>query len=346
MVRSAAALLAVIILAGFSLVQQAATHTVVSGDTLWDLAQRYYQNPFDWRRIWEANRAQVADPNVIEPGWVLTIPGRDGAQVSDVTVEAPPSGPSAPAASGGLRDVRTIFYQDTTVMRAGVVRSEASSFLSVPRDMVLGAPWLIPVGQEPESLGVLDGFAGGADLSETPRAYDRVHLVFPGGAPAAGTLLLAYRPDRIIEGVGRVAIPTGIVTVSEVEGSDGLAVVTKEYDRMSLGDLLVPLPSFPLRPGQEAQPVATGGEAMVMGFAGVAELRDLGAIAFLDQGADHGVSIGDEYEYVNTLAGRDQVEGRLQVVGVKAGTASARITHMDDMVFRQGIVVRLARKMR
>ena len=66
MVRSAAAALAVLILPSFVSAQEPAqepvgTHTVIRDDTLWDLAQRYYSNPFEWRVIWNANRDVVAD---------------------------------------------------------------------------------------------------------------------------------------------------------------------------------------------------------------------------------------------------------------------------------------------
>ncbi len=106
-----------------------------------------------------------------------------------------------------------------------------------------------------------------------------------------------------------------------------------------------PLPQYD--PTMERpQAVSGGGEAMVMGFAGLNVLQDVGGIAFLDQGAADGVSIGDEYEYLNPAAGSGVVEGRLQVVGITSGIAAARIVSMDDAVFHQGIVVRLARKMR
>jgi len=62
MVRSASAILAVLFLPSFAPAQQepVGTHTVVDDDTLWDLAQRYYQNPYQWRVIWEANRDSIA----------------------------------------------------------------------------------------------------------------------------------------------------------------------------------------------------------------------------------------------------------------------------------------------
>lgn len=345
MVRSAAALAAVLILSGFALAQQVATHTVVEGDTLWGLAQRYYQNPFDWRRIWEANRDKVADPNLIVPGLVLTIPDRDApAAVSQVEVQAP--GDPEPAPQGPIGSQRTVFYQDTSVMRAGVVRAEQVRWVPVPRDLVIAAPWLVALGQEPASLGTLDGFAGGANPSRTARSYDRVHLTFPGEAPAAGTQLITFRVTRTLDRVGQVATPTGVVAVTESQGGEAVAVVTREFDRVTLGDLLGPLPAFAVQAGQEPQPVSGGGEAMVLGFSLGAELQDLGSVAFLDQGAEHGVALGDEYEYVNRLAGRDVVEGRLQVVGVSSQTSAARIVGLTGDVFRPGMVVRLARRLR
>ncbi|WP_459957884.1 LysM peptidoglycan-binding domain-containing protein [Nocardia sp. IFM 10818] len=57
------------------------THTVVAGDTLWDLAARFYGDPTLFTLIAAANH--LADPNVIHPGQVLTIPA--------VRPPAPPS---------------------------------------------------------------------------------------------------------------------------------------------------------------------------------------------------------------------------------------------------------------
>ncbi len=42
-------------------------HLVRRGDTLWDLCDRYYGNPWQWPRIWSYN-SQVANPHWIYPG--------------------------------------------------------------------------------------------------------------------------------------------------------------------------------------------------------------------------------------------------------------------------------------
>ena len=48
--------------------------TVQPGDTLSAIAQRFYGDPNQFPRIFEANRHQIANPNVIFPGQVLRIP--------------------------------------------------------------------------------------------------------------------------------------------------------------------------------------------------------------------------------------------------------------------------------
>ena len=49
-------------------------HTVVRGDTLWDLSGKYYKNPFMWGRIYNANFRTVANPDRINPREELNIP--------------------------------------------------------------------------------------------------------------------------------------------------------------------------------------------------------------------------------------------------------------------------------
>ena len=51
-----------------------ALDTVQSGDTLSALAQRWYGDANLWSRLFEANRDQVINPNLIYPGQVLRIP--------------------------------------------------------------------------------------------------------------------------------------------------------------------------------------------------------------------------------------------------------------------------------
>jgi nucleoid-associated protein YgaU len=51
-----------------------AQHTVKAGDTLSKIAQQWYSDPNQWERIFEANRNQITNPNLVFLGQVLRIP--------------------------------------------------------------------------------------------------------------------------------------------------------------------------------------------------------------------------------------------------------------------------------
>ena len=57
-----------------------ASYTVQPGDSLSRIAKRELGSYDLWKVIYEANRGQVSDPNVIRPGQVLIIPGSQGTE--------------------------------------------------------------------------------------------------------------------------------------------------------------------------------------------------------------------------------------------------------------------------
>ncbi|MCC6177257.1 MAG: LysM peptidoglycan-binding domain-containing protein [Chloroflexi bacterium] len=50
------------------------SYTVESGDTLSGIAERFYGDANQWNRIFEANRDQLDNPDLIYPGQTLRIP--------------------------------------------------------------------------------------------------------------------------------------------------------------------------------------------------------------------------------------------------------------------------------
>jgi uncharacterized protein YidB (DUF937 family) len=53
---------------------QAQTYTVANGDSLSKIAKHFYGNANDWNKIFDANRDQISNPDLIKPGQVLRIP--------------------------------------------------------------------------------------------------------------------------------------------------------------------------------------------------------------------------------------------------------------------------------
>lgn len=53
-------------------VSEPTTHTVVKGETLWSIAEKYYNSGYNWVDI--ANENKLANANVLSEGQKLTIP--------------------------------------------------------------------------------------------------------------------------------------------------------------------------------------------------------------------------------------------------------------------------------
>ena len=200
MVRSAAAVVALLILPTFAQGQEPqGTHTVVDRDTLWDLAQFYYQDPFQWRVIFEANRDSIADEDLIYPREVFVIPGVPGTRTPTTTTTAAVPLPGvepqdiAPAGSGDLvqfgfrqarpaQQVRSMFYQDTAAARAGTGGASVGNRVAVTRDAVYSAPWVVRIGAQPDRTGVIEGFADEGARALAMRSYNRVRMNMPSPA--------------------------------------------------------------------------------------------------------------------------------------------------------------------
>lgn len=51
-----------------------------TGDCLWNIAKKYYGNGRKWKKIYNANKDKISDPNIIYPKQKLVIPVIDGTK--------------------------------------------------------------------------------------------------------------------------------------------------------------------------------------------------------------------------------------------------------------------------
>jgi hypothetical protein len=350
---------------------------VVAGDTLWDLAERYLGNPFRWPLIYDVNQDLVADPDLIEIGWSLTIPGLAGdpAEIQGINVvpeDRPPSDPavvpvtvpSAPAAGSERRPgpERTIFFPSglrSETSRTGVAGAGPGSGASaagtreyaVPRGLVYGAEWIEPAGVGWSYEGTLSRILDESGLEGQAESVGKGTLVsispVPGTVMRPGDLLQAFRLQWSDRKLGTSYKPSGVLVVTDVAGEAISARVASQFERVRLGDLVRQAPEYDPDPYVLPNPVQSEVTAVILGFPDEKPFYGLGASVFLDLGAGTEVSIGDMFgaHMATPGPGPGLETTRLQVVRVYGSRATARVVGISDPGLRIGDSVRLVAKM-
>jgi hypothetical protein len=336
--------------------QSGGPHVVVTGETLWDLARRYYSNPFDWRRIWEANRDQIEDPHWIYPGQQLVIPDVTTGTVTGIQVATPAqqgqqrAAPAGPVPGPGDR---TVFYPQAEESDGPPEGVDYEQLYFVTPDLFHASGWIDPTSDRtPRHLGVVAAFEAGENLrSKRTRLqqHDLVRVAITGGAsPAVGDELTAFRIRDRVDDVGHVAVPTGMLTVVAVDGDTVIAEPSNEFDQMALGDFVSSTDPFTLDRSDRPTPLEEPGmAATVVAFQVPNQLNSRGTVLFLDKGSLDGVHTGDVFEL--RLGGGEgwsgKVAGRVIVHRVRENTAAARVIQVTNPVFFQGTTVHMVARM-
>lgn len=345
-------------------------HTVVDGNTLWGLAQRYYGDPWAWPTIFDANRGLVASPDLIYPGTVLVIPAQAGPdrrpppmRTDEEPGQVAPADVGAIAIRGGERvDVppretsvyadprgRTAFYQDAGGGVQGGQGMARTPLRAIPPQIAHGAPFAVPTGTEMPRLGVLappSGVVAAGDLLYSARVYDRMVLALDEGRrpPSAGTRLQVFRIVRDDAAVGRIARVTGVVEVEGMSGDEVRVEVLEQYDRMAEGDMVRLLPADPTDALAETRPVSGGGAYRIAAVEDTQPVQGPGDWVFVDTREAGALRAGDELVVEADPALPPLA--RLQVVGLYEGIATLRIVALRDVAVEEGAPLRLDRRLR
>lgn len=89
------------------------SYKIVKGDTLWSLSGQYLKDPYQWTKIWEANKGVITNPDLIYPDQEVLIPSLDAAaqmaEAPSAPAEAPASEPmAAPAEEAATTEVAPV----------------------------------------------------------------------------------------------------------------------------------------------------------------------------------------------------------------------------------------------
>ncbi len=304
-------------------------HVVRPGETLWDIARAYLDDPFLWPEIFRLNADVVEDPARIYPSERLVIPGA-GRDDGGFAEEAPQEeGPRVRLAerTRGPAVLQGDFY------RASFVAPQAE----VP---------LVGRVMEQEYGSVIN-----AQMAPQVNLYDRVYVRVDPAAVGVGDRLHFLREGRRIDRVRRVYQPTGVGTVAALDGETATVVVVGMFDRVEMGNVAIAMEAFPVRGTERPAAVGADLQGKILAFQEARPLQRTESILFLDIGRSAGVSVGDEFEAYEPPQGRrwgtrpEQSIARMQVVRVTSGTASVRVTALEQPRISVGQSVRRVARM-
>jgi len=284
-------------------------HTVVKGDTLWDLSAKYLGSPWLWPDLWERNR-YLTNPHYIYPGiQVVVFPPPAREYRMEIEEPEPPETAAGEPEGGGIPETPA---EPSMPMER---------FAAVPEVDAVRAGVFLP--QRPEGIGnIRDGVDTRVAFSER----DKVFLSLTREIPP-GQLLGVYRvrgpvgPPGWGSVSGYVRYLVGILQVTEPEEGRTTAVVRKSFEDLSRDDQIdEEIPGYSpiaLKPGGE------GLEAVVLAGRGENTEFATGHVVYLDKGSEAGVEVGNLFRVVDGAA--EATWGRSPSAGTSVPVEVAKV---------------------
>ncbi|HET7321276.1 MAG TPA: hypothetical protein VFI96_02195, partial [Longimicrobiaceae bacterium] len=184
------------------------------------------------------------------------------------------------------------------------------------------------------------------DLEPQIAPYDKVFATLrPGAEAQVGDRFALLRPGRLVAPYGRIYAATGEAVVTAVDGAVVTVEVERMYDRVSVGDLLVPTEAPPSATDAASPAPLTGRLVALQNDSPLPSLQDIG---FVDLGRSDGVQEGDGLEVLLPPERESwgvrptEVIARLKVVRVADATSTVRVLQLTEPALREGLPVRRA----
>ena len=330
--------------------QESRNHEVRRGDTLWDLAEHYYGDPFLWPCIHRANTGLVANPHLILPSWNLTIPA-PGADCREGGVVARAVPPSREAMA------RTVFYPAAQDPTADLQLEDAARRPVVSAREFLAAPWLSGPALPVERARVLETRgreAPGSQLPQTAHPHETVFLAARGQPPEIGDRLLLVRFGREVPGHGVIVSPRGVAAITAVDGEVWTARLIAQFDEVRTGDGAVAMTQAPELGTARPTPVDDGARGSLLGFVREHPLPGSPELGFVDLGESAGVGVGDVIGLIQperpareqaTVTLPAELVAEALVLRVHAGSATIRVLDVTEPVLTPGMPAQVLRRM-
>jgi len=279
-------------------------YTVVKGDTLWDIAARFFNDPWQWPEIWQLNRDSIRDPHWIYPGDLIFLDHASGRlQVQRTTGEA-----RVIRLSPRIH-TRASENQAIPVIPLADIRPFLTRPLLIGPETLDQAPMLIGTLERRVVLG--DGDTAFVErLNGQPGDHWLVYR--PGGAlidPDTGALL-GYETQYLGE------------AQTENPGNPSAIRITHAVQEIKKGDRLIAPVATPASDNFVPHTPAAGFNAKIISIHNHAALAGQHAVVTLNKGANDGLEAG------HVLA--------LERHGEVVGTSDRDLCEAGDVACRRG----------
>jgi LysM repeat protein len=337
-----------------------ATHTVKRGDTLWDLAKSYLGDAFLWPEIYRLNTDQIEDPHWIYPGEVLKLPGDAPKVIAQAPAPTPPPEttvvvtPVVPVPMTPEPLPALMPKADTNLAPAATAPAPA-----VRMGEYIASPWVDQRGG-PRGSGFLMGSRDLPGIASVDRSrlnlHDRVLVSPPVGSVAPEKeMYLTYRMGPLLEDLGQIVIPTGIIEItrSARNGEAAIGKVVKMFGEVQQGQRLVPIDTSAAVLSTLPSPIANGKTGKVRWLYNNPVLPSIQSYLVLDI-SRRDVTTGDQIDlYYPRQKPQDGRElaipevwiARAQILRVTPYGATAIIVRQEQPKIEEGTAARVAAKM-
>ncbi|QQS04074.1 MAG: LysM peptidoglycan-binding domain-containing protein [Fibrobacterota bacterium] len=284
----------------------ATTHTVVKGDTMWDITGHYLGNPFQWPMVWKYN-PQIKNAHWIYPGDTVHLEGGSQKLADTASPELAARPSSDPLAS--FQSSPSLYQQpgDTSSVSDLVVPPN-HNYLN--EEVIFLAPVLVPPGQFGKAAfeGHFEWDAGAGYQQIFPGNLIQVNL--GSNKVKLGDRLMAIESGDqvsrlIVHGMrGRLEQARAVMVVAEVRTKSCLVRIQNVFGAVTR--------TVVVRPFELTQPPMvtdfllvneeTAGKVMANTATGRSQLP--GSYVFVDRGEAQGVALGDIMEFMDVTVPR------------------------------------------
>jgi hypothetical protein len=355
--------------------EQQGKYEIRQGDTLWDIANAFYRDPFLWPLIWKSNPS-INDPDLIYPGTALVIPSlapveramsapEEAAPVQEkvvqeqalekpapaVPTEAAATAPPAEAAVPSPFRQRPVESAEPEVTTQGsrLILPEAAPTPIIDKYAMLSAGFISEESSKDYLQGSVEDPSRGIKESQIISYDQEVYIVVRSReAVNIGDRFLIFEEVHKVKhpitrrDYGKLYKVNGIAKVTGAK-EDGVytARITLSFDAAMRGNLLAPYeePKLLYPSTQKQAKNLTGYILEVPDRKSISGQTD---IVFLDKGKEDGVDPGDRFIVMsepNPATGVRRQIGEVQVFIVKSRTATAFVQKSVDALSKGHAIV-------